>query len=132
MKFKVASVILALFSFIGFGMVIYSGFNINISTLICFVLYVLLPAYGSYGVFTKNRFAIIISVLFFASQSVRSVGGENLVPHISPISLALPFGDFSSGHGYLIDFFAIFMVLFLACLFKELITSSKVSQVGSK
>jgi hypothetical protein len=124
-KFKVAGSILILFTLIGLFVVIFSDFYSIVSVLIFFVLYVLIPAYGAYGTFVKSRRAIFVSMVFFISQSIRSVGGDSLIPHIAPITLSLPFGDFSNGQGYLIDYFAIFMAIFLAWLLKVLITPNK-------
>jgi len=125
MKFKVASSILAVFTLIGMGLIVFSDFENDLSILICILLYVLIPAYGTYGTFAKSRSAIIVSILFFVWQSIRSVGTGNLIPHIAPITISFPIGDFSNGQGYLIDFFAIFMVIFLAWLLKVAITPNK-------
>ena len=91
---------------------------------ISLLLYVLLPAYGAYGTWVKSRIAIPITLVFFVSQSIRSVSSEGLIPNIAPITLSFAVGDFLNGKGYLIDFFAIFMALFLAWLFKVIITSN--------
>jgi hypothetical protein len=125
MKFKVASSILALFTLIGLVVIIYSDFESDLSALISILLFVLLPAYGAYGTWVKSRIAILITVVFFTSQSVRNVGTDNLLPHIAPITISSPIGDFSNGQGYLIDFFAISMAIFLAWLLKVVITPNK-------
>ncbi|WP_105168170.1 hypothetical protein [Pseudoalteromonas sp. T1lg23B] len=108
MKFKVASSILALFTLIGLGVTIYSDFESYLSAVVSILLYVLVPAYGTYGTWVKSRIAILITLVFFISQSVRSVGTDSLIPHIAPITISFPVGDFSSGQGYLIDFFCYF------------------------
>ncbi|GAA6170360.1 hypothetical protein NBRC116592_00300 [Colwellia sp. KU-HH00111] len=123
-KFKIATYILALFSLIGLIATIYIDFESNLSALISLLLYVLLPAYGAYGTWVKSRIAIPITLVFFVSQSIRSVSSEGLIPNIAPITLSFAVGDFLNGKGYLIDFFAIFMALFLAWLFKVIITSN--------
>jgi hypothetical protein len=125
MKFKVASSILALFTLIGLVVIIYSDFESDLSALISILLFVLLPAYGAYGTWVKSRIAILITVVFFTSQSVRNVGTDNLFPHIAPITISSPIGDFSNGQGYLVDFFAISMAIFLAWLLKVVITPNK-------
>ncbi len=123
MKFKVASLILALFSLIGFIGIIYVGFDSDFSLVIGIVLYGLIPAYGAYGTWVKSRIAIFILLLFFVSQCIRSIGTDSLLPNFTPITISFPFGDFSDGQGYLIDLFAIFMVIFLAMLLKEVTTT---------
>ncbi len=123
MKFNVASSILALYSLIGFIGIIYVGFDSNFSLLIGIVLYGLIPAYGAYGAWLRSRIAIVISLLFFISQCIRSIGTDSLLPNFAPITVSFPVGDFSNGQGYLIDFFAIFMVIFLAMLLKEVTTT---------
>ncbi|MDO6719191.1 hypothetical protein Q4575_07260 [Psychrosphaera sp. 1_MG-2023] len=127
MKFKVASSILAIFTLIGLGIVIFSDFESTASRLICLALYVLIPAYGAYGIFIRSRRAIFVSVAFFISQSIRMVDSESIIPHIAPITVSVPFGDFSNGQGYLIDYFAIVMVVFLIWLLKGLMTPNKSS-----
>ncbi|QIZ77538.1 hypothetical protein [Ferrimonas lipolytica] len=124
MKYKIAVFIQALFSLIGLALITVSGFNSIKSTLIYFVLYVLIPAYGAYGSCVKSRIAIAISLFFFVSQSIRSVSDSSVIPYIAPLALSFPFGDFSNGQGYLIDFFAIFMALFLGWLLKAISCSS--------
>jgi len=126
MKFKVASSILALFTLIGLVIIIYSDFESDLSALISILLFVLLPAYGAYGTWVKSRIAILMTVVFFVTQSVRNVGTDNLFPHIAPITISFPIGDFSNGQGYLIDFFAISMAIFLAWLLKVAMTPNKV------
>lgn len=124
-KFKVASSILALYTLIGLGVTIYSDFESDLSALVSILLYVLIPAYGTYGTWTKSRIAMLITLVFFISQSVRSVGTDGLIPHIAPITISFPVGDFSNGQGYLIDLFAISMAVFLAWLLKLVITPNK-------
>ena len=129
MKFKVASAIIALYGLIGLGIVIFAGLDNTLTVFLCLILYVVIPAYGSYGAFVKSRRAIVISIVFFMSQSIRNVYHNSLLPHITPISLSFPFGDFANEQGYLVDCFAIFMVVFLAWLFKlELSTKSDKKQ----
>ena len=80
------------------------------------VLYILIPAYGSISVWKQSQMGLLISLLFFVSQSIRLIGGDSWLPYSPPFSLGLPFGNFSDGQGYLIDFFAISMAIFLALL----------------
>lgn len=125
MKFIIATSIQALFALIGLGLMLYSNFESNLSLVISVVLFVLIPALGAYGTHYRKRGAIMISIVFFVSQSYRSINADNIIPNIAPITISFPFGDFSTGQGYLIDFFAIFMAIFLAYLFKVVVTPNK-------
>lgn len=107
---------------IGLITIIYSDFESDISFLVSVLIFVAFPAYGTYGTWTKSRISIFITLLFFVSQSVRHVGVDSFIPHIAPITISFSIGDFSSGQGYLIDFFAISMAIFLAWLLKAAIT----------
>jgi hypothetical protein len=124
-KFKTASVLLALFSLIGLVATLYTELESLFISVICMIMFVFIPAYGSYGIWVKNKHAIVITLMFFIWQSVRSVNADNVMPNIAPITVSFAVGDFSNGEGYLVDFFAIFMALFLAYLLKMLITQSK-------
>lgn len=121
MKFTIATLIQLLFALIGLGIIIYSDIENDLSIFVSFVLFVLIPSLGAYGTYFKKRSAILISLVFFISQVYRSISTDNLIPNIRAITISFPFGDFSNGHGYLIDFFAIFMAIFLAWLLKEVI-----------
>lgn len=109
---------MALFALIGLGVTIFAGLANTLTVFLCLILYVVIPAYGSYGTFVKSRRAIVVSMVFFVSQSIRNIDNTSLLPHISPISISFAFGDVANGQGYLIDYFAIFMVVFLAWLFR--------------
>lgn len=124
-KFKVASAILTLFTLIGLTIVIYTDLESYPKTAISIMLYVLIPAYGAYGTWFKSPVAILTTLLFFITQSVRRIGYGSLIPHIAPITLSFPVGEFVNGQGYLIDCFAIFMAVFLALLFKQVAFSNK-------
>ncbi|MFT2089956.1 hypothetical protein [Paraglaciecola sp. 2405UD69-4] len=123
--FKLASCILGVFALIGLWVIISLGFQSSVSAVISVLLYVLIPGYGAYGIWVKSRNAILITLLCFLWQSIRSVGDASLIPYIAPISMAVPIGDFENGQGYLVDFFALFMVLYLSYLFKLVIRFHK-------
>ena len=89
------------------------------------MLYVFIPAFGAYGTWFKNRVAIFITLLFFVSQSFRTVGGDSAIAHIAPITISLPIGDFVNGKGYLIDLFAIGMAVFIGWLLKLTISPNR-------
>jgi hypothetical protein len=125
LKFTIATLIQALFALIGLGIVMYSYIESDLSIFISIVFYVLVPSLGAYGTYFKKRSAILVSLVFFISQVYRNISTDNLIPNIRPITISFPFGDFSNGHGYLIDFFAIFMAIFLAWLLKEVIATNK-------
>ncbi|WDE05198.1 hypothetical protein SG34_028550 [Thalassomonas viridans] len=125
MKFKCAGFILAMFSLIGIGVMAFSGFEnkplLNIFSYLA--VFVLIPAYGAYDVWHKRRKGLLAALLFFASQSIREIGGESWFPYFPPVSLGVPFGDFSDGQGYLVDFFAIAMAMLLAFLLWRLLAA---------
>lgn len=125
MGFTVATSIQLLFALIGLGITIYTDIENNLSMLVSAILFVLIPALGAYGTYFRKPSAILVSLFFFLFQSVRSVGGDNIVPNIMPITLSFSFGDFLNGQGYLVDFFAIFMAIFLAWLLRLSLTPTK-------
>ncbi|MFT5755561.1 MAG: hypothetical protein ACI9LM_000270 [Alteromonadaceae bacterium] len=118
MGFTVATSIQILFAIIGLGITLYSDIKSDLSTLVCIILFVLVPALGAYGTYFKKPNAILVSLVFFLSQSVRSISTDNIIPNIMPITISFSFGDFLNGQGYLIDFFAISMAIFLAWLLR--------------
>lgn len=128
MKFKIASAILGLYSAIGLGLVFVLDFEKLESFFISFILFVFIPALGCYGTIKKKRLPIFITILFFVSQSIEFVGDYSLIPHFSPITISVPYGDFSKGEGYLVDYFAIFIAFYLAWLFKLLFPSQNSTQ----
>lgn len=127
MKFKFASSILAVYSIISLGVFVFSGFeNKAFINLFSFAfLYIVIPAYGAFGVWKHNQSSVFISLLFFASQSIRTLGGDNWFIYGPPFSLGMTFGDFSNGQGYLVDYFAISMAVFLALLLWILYSANK-------
>lgn len=125
MKFTIATLIQALFALIALGIIIYSDIESDLSIFVSIVFFVLIPSLGAYGTYFKKRSEILVSLVFFISQVYRSINTDNIIPNIRPITISFPFGDFSNGHGYLIDLFAIFMAIFLAWLLKLVITSNK-------
>ena len=125
MKFKITSAILTLYTLIGLGVTILTNFENYISVVICIIFYVFIPALGAFGIWMKNRGLIFISILFFISLSIRNVGNDSIIPHIAPITVSFPFGDFANGEGYLIDYFAIFMAIFLTWLLRGLLASNQ-------
>lgn len=116
---------------IGIALVVSSAFDshatLRIFSYVC--IYIIVPAYGAYGVWKQSLASVIISLLFFASQSIRVIGGDSWFPYAPPFSLALPFGDFSDGQGYLFDYFSTSMAIMLALLLWVLLRSNK--QVSS-
>jgi hypothetical protein len=127
MKFKFVSSILAVYAIIALGVLVFSGFEhkafINLFSYA--FLYIVIPAYGAFGVWKHNQRSVFISLLLFVSQSIRTIGGDNWFLYAPPFSLGMTFGDFSDGQGYLLDFFAIFMAVFLALLFWILYSANK-------
>jgi hypothetical protein len=66
----------------------------------------------------EEKTTIAVSLVLFIFMSVRRVGEGAMLPHIAPITFSLPIGDFANGQGYLIDVFAIIMVMYMGWLFK--------------
>ena len=122
MFFKLASVVLSLFALIGVGVCLYFDFESSLSGIASVLLFVLVPIYGAYGTWNKNALGIFLSLIMFMFLSIRKVSVDSLLPHIAPISISFPIGDFSNGDGYLVNYFAIFMAIFLAWLLKVVIT----------
>jgi len=131
LKFKLASLIHALYALIGLSIVIFYEFEHIKSIVFSCLLYVLIPLYGAYGCYVANAKALVVSILFFISQSVRHVGNENVLPHIAPISISFPFGDFASGNGYLIDFFALFMAFYVGYLLVNMLSANRLHKQDS-
>ena len=127
MKFRFASFILAVYSVVGIGVVVSSKQEVKVTlNLIIYVfLYIIVPAYGAYGIWKQRLSSLIVSLLFFTSHTIRSIGVGNWFPYAPPFSLGIAFGDFSDGQGYLFDYFATSMVIFLALLIWVLFTPNK-------
>jgi hypothetical protein len=126
-KFRFASFILAMYSIVGIGVVAFSKPEVIAAlNLISYIfLYIIVPIYGAYGVWKQRLSSVILSLLFFTSQCIRPIAGKSWFPYAPPFSLCVPFGNFLDGQGYLFDFFATSMVIFLALLVWALLTSNK-------
>jgi hypothetical protein len=126
-KFRFASFILSVYSLVGIGIVVSSELETKVAfNLFSYIfLYIIVPTYGAYGVWKQNLTSVVVSLLFFTSQSIRAIGGGSWFPYPPPLSLGLPFGDFSDGQGYLFDYFSASMVIFLAVLLWVLFTPNK-------
>ena len=65
MKFKFASVVLALFSLLGIGVIAFSGVEdkpfVNVFSYL--VVFVLIPGYGAYGAWYKRRKALLLALM---------------------------------------------------------------------
>jgi len=117
---------IAIYSLVGLGVFVHSGFeNKALINLFSYaILYLAIPAYGAFGMWRHNKSSVIILLLFFVSQSIRVIGGDNWFLYAPPFSLGMAFGNFTDGQGYLVDYFAISMVLILALLLRTLISSN--------
>ncbi|WP_448555041.1 hypothetical protein [Thalassotalea montiporae] len=116
MPYKITSVVLGLYALIGLAVCYFYNFIDWLSLFVAVLNYALLPALGAYWTWQKVRVGMLIAALYFAFQSIRRVSPESFLPHIAPISLSFPLGDFTSGNGLLIDVFAITMVIILLTL----------------
>ncbi|WP_153914264.1 hypothetical protein [Shewanella sp. TC10] len=79
-------------------------------------MFIVIPFVGSYCVLKGNRLGLVPLLVLFATQVVRPLPLNELFPFQAPFSLAMPFGNFSQGQGYLVDFFAIAMLLVVASI----------------
>ncbi len=118
MKFKFVSFIVATYAVIGFCIVAFSQQEVKgtLNYISYLLLYIIVPLYGACGVWKQSLLSVIVCLIFFTSQSIRFIGGETWFPYPPPFSLAIPFGNFAGGQGYLFDYFAASMVVFLAIL----------------
>jgi hypothetical protein len=120
--FNLAKYLLVIYALTAVAVIVLSPYENNSSLSLAFYIlaFILIPLCGAYGAWQQRRKALFISFLFFLSQSIRVIGGGYWFPYPSPISLGVPFGDFSNGQGYLIDFFAIAIAIHLASLLRIL------------
>ena len=127
MKFRFASFILSVYSLFGIGIVVSSELESKVAfNLLSYIfLYIIVPTYGAYGVWKQNLTSVVVTLLFFTSQSIRAIGGGSWFPYSPPLSLGVTFGDFSDGQGYLFDYFSASMVIFLVILLWVLFTPNK-------
>lgn len=114
--YALASILLLLYSVI--GLIVFVNFEFEQVTVMVVsgLLFSVLPAYGALGAWRQKGLPVVITCLFFFFQSIRHVSEDSFLPLIAPITLSFPFEDFSQGRGFLIDFYAVFMAIFLACL----------------
>lgn len=77
------------------------------------MLFVVIPLIGVYGMWRRNRTALLLTLLFFGWQSIRRVNSISWLSERIPISLSWPVGDFANGHGVLLDFFAMIMMVLI-------------------
>lgn len=124
MKCKVMSIILALYALIGFLVLFLSDLASFVAGFICLILFVVIPASSAYGVWTKNRYAFILAIILFSFQSIRALDYDGLIPLIRPITVSFPYTSFIDQRVYLIDYFAITMVIFLVILLKQVTKST--------
>ena len=118
--FKFACATLLVYALIGLVICFVVEFESNIDILLVVLLFITIPLIGAYGVWKRNIIAIAVSVVPFVLQSVRSISPDRFIPNIAPITISLPVGDFSNGNGYLVDFFALFMILYLTIMLSKL------------
>jgi len=113
---------LAIYSIAGIGVVLFFEFEEEsfLSSIFYVFVFILIPACSACGVWQQNKKTLIIPLLLFLSQSIRFIGGEYWFPYFPPISVGMPLGNFANGQGYLIDFFAIIMTIYLAWLLRGL------------
>lgn len=113
MLFKITSGIVGLYAVIGLLILTFAQIEGMLSILMTSLFYVLIPAYGAFGLWMRNQKVVIILLINFMSQSIRFVGADGILPNIVPITVSFPIGEFNDNGGYLIDLFPIALVLLL-------------------
>jgi len=121
--FKFANAILLVYALIGLVICFVVEFESSVDILQVVLLFITIPLIGAYGVWKRNFIAIAVSIVPFVLQSVRSISPDRFIPNIAPITISIPVGDFSNGNGYLVDFFALFMIVYLTILLCKLINN---------
>lgn len=111
---KTISILLAFYAIVGIIIVMDIAIVNRVYFFETLCLLVLIPMYGSYGVWRNKQIPIVGNIVLFGYLSVRFISGDSV--QAIPISLAVPFGDFSRGEGFLVDFFAISMVIILTSI----------------
>ena len=108
--------VLVLFASIGLYIAATYEFQGSGALLVYGFLFGFLPALAGIGTWLGQRWALLLALLFFASQSLREIGPDNLLPFARPIALAFPVSDFVGDSVYLVDVFAMTMALIFAYL----------------
>ena len=80
------------------------------------IVYVAIPMICAIGIWYRERWALPICIVFWLSQTVKPLGGDQWFPYMPPITLGYPVGDVSQGAGFLINAFAIIMALGFALM----------------
>lgn len=121
MKFKLASSIFALISILALGITLDSEPENKaiIGVFSYMFIFIIIPAYGAYGLWKRSLVGILVSLAFSISQSVKLIGNANWLPFNPPLSLGISIGNFENGSGYFVDFFAIAMAIFLTLLLRS-------------
>lgn len=126
MQGKVCSLILGLYAVIGAVAAVLALTHNWSAFVIGFALFAAIPALCCYGVWRKRPLAYLLGIGYFVFQSIRHVDPNSVIPHIAPITLSFPVGDFANGTGYLVDIFAISMALCLVYLFCGFISGNRI------
>jgi len=119
LKYKLVSVFLFVYGLIGATVLVLIGMQQPIAMFICLLLYVFIPLISAVGLWRKNKAAILLAILPFLYQSVRYVDDTSFLPSIAPITIAFPISTFEGGKGFLIDYLAIAVIVYLIYLYKQ-------------
>jgi hypothetical protein len=121
-------------SILGIGLTLFAELgNKSIISLLSYIfIFIVIPAYGAYGLWKRSLCGVFVSLVFSLSQSVKLIGGSNWLPFNPPLSLGISMGSFENGSGYFIDFLAITMAIFLISLLQSTFNSKKSLSRGKK
>jgi hypothetical protein len=129
MKYKVASIILAIISIVGAGTMIYAKTNnLFFAGPVAYgLIFIIVPSISAFGIWNKKYWGTILSLIFFAPQCINYIGESSSFQFMAPISLGITSGTPGEGTFYIYNLFAIGMVVFIIVLLKDLrnVTSNK-------
>ena len=91
-------------------------------------VFVFLPLVAAWGLWSEKTWGILLSMLFYLSQCVKPLAILSWFPFMPPVSLAIPYGNFTQGEGMLIDVYAITITAWLVFLFHSSRNSARTTQ----
>ena len=130
---KLAGIILCLYGVTGFGVMAFSepSHDILFNLVSYGLIFTVIPLLGAYGLWFHKSWAMGFTLVFFLLQSVKPFIFLQWLPFYPPISLGIPFGDFTKGTAYLVDFFAIAMAVYSLILCLRQLFNTKAINLGS-
>ncbi|QFU22450.1 hypothetical protein FM038_009965 [Shewanella eurypsychrophilus] len=118
---KIAAFISCLYAMTGLGVMAFAepSHDILSKFVIYGVIFLLSPLLCAYGLWFRKSWGRIFTLVFFLFQCVKPFTFLHWLPFYPPISLGIPFGDFTTGSAYLLDIFSIVMTAYLLIIWKE-------------